>query len=127
MIKGRITQAGSPIIKVNLIGTKSQAMIEGILDTGFDGYLCLPLTIAVPLGLELIDAADSELADGTIVEDEPVFAGNVEWNGEIMDVEILLTKSSKVLIGTSLLKGTEVQLNFSTSEVFIKGIVNAGR
>jgi clan AA aspartic protease len=97
-------------------------MIEGILDTGFDGYLCLPLTIAVPLGLELIDAADSELADGTIVEDEPVFAGKVGWNGEIMDVEILLTKSSKVLIGTSLLKGTEVQLNFSTSEVFIKGI-----
>lgn len=122
MIKGRITQAGSPIIKVNLIGTKSQAMIEGILDTGFDGYLCLPLTIAVPLGLELIDAADSELAAGTIVEDEPVFAGKVEWNGEIMDVEILLTKSSKVLIGTSLLKGTEVQLNFATSEVFIKGI-----
>lgn len=122
MIKGRITQAGSPIIKVNLIGTKSQAMIEGILDTGFDGYLCLPLTIAVPLGLELIDAADSELADGTIVEDEPVFAGKVEWNGEIMDVEILRTKSSKVLIGTSLLKGTEVQLNFATSEVFIKGI-----
>jgi predicted aspartyl protease len=53
------------------MGTRGrESTVEGILHTGFDRFLCLPTPIAVPLGLELIDATDMELADGTIVDDE---------------------------------------------------------
>jgi predicted aspartyl protease len=38
------------------------------LDTGFDGFLCLPTPVAVSLGLELIDVVSSELADGTVID-----------------------------------------------------------
>lgn len=78
------------------------------------------VAVAVPLGLELIDVADSELADGTIVQDELVFAGKVLWDDEVIDAEIVLTKSNDTLIGTAMLKNSDVRLNFRTGEVLIE-------
>lgn len=120
MIKGKISDSGSPIIETIVIGSRTEITIEGILDTGFDGYLCLPITTAVSLGLELIKLENAELADGTILEDEPVFYGRMEWNGGIIDVDIVLTKSADTLLGTALLRGMEVRLNYSTNEVVIE-------
>lgn len=110
-MKGKINQTGSPIIEIEVYGRKGNVTVEGILDTGFDGFVCLPIALAVPLGLELIDVTDSELADGTVIEDELVFGGKVGWKGKIVRVEILLTKATDTLIGTALLKDSEVNLN----------------
>ena len=68
----------------------------------------------------MIDVADSELADGTIVQDELVFAGKVLWDDEVIDAEIVLTKSNDTLIGTAMLKNSDVRLNFRTGEVLIE-------
>ena len=122
MIKGEISLSGSPIIETKVIGSKTEVTLEGILDTGFDGHLCLPTTIAVSLGLELIKLRNSELADGTILEDEPVFLGKMEWNGDIIDVDIVLTKSDDTLLGTALLRGMEVRLNYLTDEIVIEKV-----
>ena len=103
-------QTGSPIIRITVRGSKDEVTVDGILDTGFDGFICLPIAVAVPLGLELIDVADAELADGAIVQDELVFAGKVLWGCEFMDVDILLTKSTDTLIGTAMLKNSDVRL-----------------
>jgi hypothetical protein len=72
------------------------------------------------LGLELIDVTHSELADGTIVEDELVFAGRAEWDGGVVDVDILLTRSEDVLIGTAFLKGYLVQLDYQANAIKIE-------
>ena len=120
MIEGKISDNGSPIIETRVIGSRAEIVIEGVLDTGFDGYLCLPITTAVSLGLELIKLENSELADGTILEDEPVFSGKMEWNENIIDVDIVLTKSADTLLGTALLRGMEVMLNYSTNEVVVE-------
>lgn len=77
MMTGVILDTGTPIIELKVRGSREELMVEGILDTGFNGFLCLPIALAVPLGLELIDVITSELADGTIVEDELVFAGQL--------------------------------------------------
>jgi clan AA aspartic protease len=120
MIKGKISDVGSPIIKTKIIGSRARIVVDGIMDTGFDGYLCLPITTAVSLGLELIDLRRAELADGTILEDEPVFIGKMVWDGDIIDVDVVLTKSADTLLGTALLSGMEVKLNYSTNEVVIE-------
>lgn len=78
MITGVILDPGPPVIELKIRGSRQELTVEGILDTGFNGFLCLPISLAVPLGLELIDVITSELADGTIVEDELVFAGQAE-------------------------------------------------
>lgn len=121
MITGAIRETGTPVIALRVMGTRGrESTVEGILDTGFDGFLCLPTPIAVSLGLELIDATDMELADGTIVADELVFAGQAEWDGTLMDVEVLLTRSADVLIGTAFLKGYVVPLDYKANTVRIE-------
>ena len=122
MIKGKISDNGSPLIEIRVIGSRADITVEGVLDTGFDGYLCLPVTTAVSLGLELIKLENAELADGTILEDEPVFSGRMEWDSDVIDVNIVLTKSADTLLGTDLLRGMEVGSNYSTGEVVIEEI-----
>jgi len=95
MISGSIGVAGTPVLTITVTG-KETVSVEGILDTGFDGFLCLPIPLAVSLGLELTKVVKTELADGTIVEDELVFAGKADWDGTMIDVDILLTRSDDV-------------------------------
>ena len=123
MIRGEISPIGSPIVEARVIGSRAEIITKGTLDTGFTGHLCLPITTAVSLGLELIDFVNLELADGTMLEYEPVFNGKMEWNGDIIDINILLTKSVDVLFGTALLGGMELKMNYSTNEVVIKKTV----
>lgn len=121
MIEGIIRETGTPILTLKVLGKEgSEATVEGVLDTGFDGFLCLPIPVAVSLGLELIDVTRTELADGTIVEDELVFAAQTEWDGALMDVDVLLTRSEDVLIGTAFLKEYIVQLDYKAHTVSIE-------
>ena len=120
MIEGVIRETGTPIITLNVLGARGTMTVEGILDTGFDGFLCLPIPLALTLGLELIDVIRTELADGTVVEDDLVFTGQAEWDGTMMTIDILLTRSADVLIGTAFLKGYVVQLDYNASTVRIE-------
>ena len=119
MIEGRIDLVEGPRIQVWISGRRDRVAIDALLDTGFDGDLCLPIAVAVPLGLELRYVAQSELADGSVVEDELVFAGLADWDGEQVPVEIILTRSRDALIGTGLLQGCDVRLNFVTGQIAI--------
>jgi clan AA aspartic protease len=124
MIAGSIQTAGTPVVNIKVFGKGgSEIIVEGILDTGFDGFLCLPIPVAVSLGLELIDVTRTELADGTTVEDELVFAGQAEWDGEVVDVEAVLTRSRDVLIGTAFLRGYVVQLDYKANTVRIDKVL----
>ena len=111
MIMGVIVTNGSPVIELKVRGVRQEVTVEGILDTGFNGFLCLPIAVATSLGLELIDATESELADGTVTQDDLVFAGQAEWDGTMRDVDILLTRSEETLIGTAFLTGYRVELD----------------
>lgn len=42
-----------PKIRLAVGGAKQSNLLEAILDTGFDGYLSLPISLAVTLGIEL--------------------------------------------------------------------------
>lgn len=123
MIEGAIRETGTPTLRLKVIGRGgNEVMVEGILDTGFDGFLCLPIPLAVSLGLELIDVARTELADGTVMENELVFAGRAEWDGAVRDIDILLTRSGDVLIGTAFLKGYMVRLDYQAHTVRIEKV-----
>jgi predicted aspartyl protease len=55
MIEGVIRETGTPVVTLKVLGSMREITVEGILDTGFDGFLCLPIPAAITLGLELID------------------------------------------------------------------------
>ena len=92
----------TPTVRIEAIGSRQTLALNAIVDTGFDGDLCLPIRLAVQLGLELIGEQLIELADGT-QRKELVFAGSVGLFGATREVQIMLTNSEDALIGTSLL------------------------
>jgi clan AA aspartic protease len=62
-----LNNAGHPFIKVKVFGIAEQLAQEfdALIDTGFTGFLMLPLTAALPLGLTLISTTAYTLADGS--------------------------------------------------------------
>ncbi len=66
MIRGYIDANGVPMVNVTVGGIRSQITIPALVDTGFDGYVCLPTELAVNLGLELVISITVEMADGSM-------------------------------------------------------------
>jgi clan AA aspartic protease len=100
--------------------------VKAIVDTGFDGEVCVPLDLGVTLGLELIAVAVVELADGSQKENL-IFAGKVKFLKKTQDVEISLTNGEQALIGTELLAGCRLSVDFDTGNVRLKRKPAAGK
>ena len=105
-----------PTARIEVIGGRQAIELTAIVDTGFDGDLCIPTRVAVQLGLELIGEEEVELADGT-QRNQLVFAGSVRFFGETRAVQIMLTDSEDALIGTELLEQYRVAIVFPGGRV----------
>ena len=46
MIEGVIRVTGAPVLALQDAGHGQEVTVDGILDTGFDGFVCLPIPIA---------------------------------------------------------------------------------
>lgn len=89
-----------------------------VIGTRGPGDLCLPITLAVPLGLVFIDRQIIELADGTRKR-EPVFAGSVRLLNKTRKVRVFLTDSEDALVGTRLLSDCRLTIDFPTGKVML--------
>ncbi|MFQ6043496.1 MAG: hypothetical protein ACE5PV_21790 [Candidatus Poribacteria bacterium] len=119
-IEGYLDENDQPRIIVIVTGIRKETSFDAIIDTGFDGYLCLPVQIAIQVGLELYGAQVSELADGSM-RDELVFIGQVALeNQPNVEVEISLTESEDALVGVALLTPYKLEIDFPKRMVFIE-------
>ena len=109
------------LIDITIIGAGGQRNICALLDTGFDGEICLSVDVAVELGLELRGKVQVELADGTR-KNELMFRGKVLWDEEEKDVRIILTESEESLVGTELLDGYVLEADFAKDTLWIKKV-----
>lgn len=119
MIKGYIDIAGRPMVDIVVIGSEEEIPLSAIVDTGFDGDICLPARVAVRLGLKLDDIFPVELADGSIKE-ELIFVGKVKWGNQVKKADVLLTQSDDALVGTGLLKDSELKIGFLSRNLLIQ-------
>lgn len=118
MGQGLFDEYEQPKIEVVIIGTKTSLAVEALIDTGFDGDICLPIEAAIQLGLELCGSQPIELADGTR-KNELVFSGMVEVDADRREVEVILTQAKETLFGTGLLKGKVLKVDFEKKSVEI--------
>jgi clan AA aspartic protease len=109
----------TPTARIEAIGSRQTTALTAILDTGFNGDLCLPTRLAVQLGLELIGEQQTELADGT-QRLQLVFGGSVRFYGETREVDIILTDSEDALIGTNLLNHYPLATEFPGGQVKVR-------
>jgi len=112
-------ESGVPRVSIIVGGFRSEVAVEALLDTGFDGQVCLPIRLALQLGLDLIATQEVEYADGR-VETELLFSGTVRVNAEPQEVEIGLTESDEALIGREMFEGLILTLDFSNWQINIE-------
>ena len=94
--------------------------IEYVVDTGFVGYLTLPLAAVLAMNLPFIRRMPANLADDSTILVE-VYAAIILWNGEEQEVEVLAT-GKRPLVGTLLLDGSELNVQFAEG-----GLVSVNR
>ena len=89
--------------------TKQGQVIDAVIDTGFTGFLTLPLFVISSLGLELYSREEGTLGDGsTRIFD--VYTGLVIWDGEYREIDVNAAETDP-LIGMSLIYGYRMQLD----------------
>ncbi|MFQ6116097.1 MAG: hypothetical protein ACE5NG_18710 [bacterium] len=119
MIEGFIDEHGHPLVEVEVGGSQTSVKVSALVDSGFDGELCLPIEVAIPLGLKLVAVQTIEFADGS-TKKELVFDGRLSWEGEFRRAQVYLTAAKQALIGTGLLIERLVTLDFRLGVVRIE-------
>ncbi len=85
--------------------------IECVIDTGFTGFLTMPLTAVQKLNLPFIRRIPANLADDSTITVD-VYVATIVWGGVERDVEVLAT-GKRPLLGTLLLDGYEITAQFT--------------
>jgi len=62
---GYFDKFSHPRVRLIVKGLRKSLRNDPVVDRGFDGDLCLPVKMAIQLGLELFGESIVELADGS--------------------------------------------------------------
>ena len=103
---GYLDSSGHPHVKVRIWGLAEQFAqeFEAMIDTGFTGFLSMPITAAFPLALTLFGTASYSLADGS-VSPKLLGFGTVALEDETAAGTIVLEPmSSGLLLGMEFLR-----------------------
>ena len=126
-IRGRLDAYHQPRVAITVRGARRDVTLEAVIDTGFDGQLCVPVSLAVEIGLELYGAQQTQLADGSIRSDL-VFLGQAGFVGQrTQEVEILLTESDDALLGVGFLMDWRLEIDFSQGLVQLHPRIRKGK
>ena len=119
---GYLDDAGHPHIKIKVWGRSADfgREFEAMIDTGFSGFLMLPLVQAFPLALTLYGTTNCTLADGS---QSPKLSaeGSIDHDGEVTSGIIILegNASSGPLVGMNFLRKSSKVLVLGRQGVFL--------
>jgi clan AA aspartic protease len=109
MMQGFVNQSCEAIIPVVVgNGDAPKKMIETVIDTGFTGFLSLPLSMIESMGLPWIFSDSVTLGDGSEVIFE-MYRATVIWDGQFQVVDVAASEAEP-LMGMSLLYGFKLQV-----------------
>jgi clan AA aspartic protease len=113
--RGSVNGAREAIVEVHL---DSGPAIECVIDTGFNGTLVLPRRLADQLNLDVLGRASFETVGGSLVAADLVEV-RITWLSSLVDVEAIVVNSEDALIGTALLDGTSLAIDYVADIVTI--------
>ena len=110
MMQGIVDQHCEATIRLVVGNADSQRqVIDAVIDTGFTGFLTLPVSVLANLSLQAYRREEGILGDGsTCIFD--VYRGLVNWDGAFRQIDINASDTAP-LVGMSLLYGYRVQFD----------------
>jgi len=126
MIKGKIENGLHPKIKVEVPGKNASKTFSALVDTGFDLEIALHHQDAAKLGLKSDTQIWIDYADGERVH-EQVCPARVLWHGKWKAIEVILSNDEEPAIGTGLLQGSVVTMDFVKNRISIREATAAKR
>jgi predicted aspartyl protease len=108
MIAGAVDDDLVPLIDLAVSGLTGKQVVEARIDTAFNGFLSLPLSLLLALGLTSTATQWTRLADGSLVQ-LPVFFASVDWDGRTRTVQTDAT-ADLCLVGMSLMEGHDLSM-----------------
>lgn len=118
MITGNIEERVYPRIFITALTPVGDIVKKVLVDTGFDGEVAMHYDEADRYKLNLEDSVEIEYASGEVIE-ELYCKGEVLWFGEARKVQIILSHDEEPAIGTRLLNGCIMNMNFINDFVTI--------
>jgi predicted aspartyl protease len=119
---GNFDSTGSPVFRCqvsDLSGAKSQE-VTAVMDTGFSGFLLLPISLALPLDLVPYGSLDVTLADGT-TQSKLICDGAISFEGLTHPgLFILEEQGAEVLAGMAFLKTFALTLIINTQAMSVE-------
>lgn len=109
MMQGFVNQSCEAIIPIVVgHGDAPKQMVEAVIDTGFTGFLSLPLSTIESMGLPWIFNDAATLGDGSEVIFE-MYRATVIWDGQFQIVDVAASEAEP-LVGMSLLYGFKLEV-----------------
>ena len=109
MIIGKIRAEQEAVIELEIVGSNHSEKVEVVIDTGFTGFLMLPINLINRLRLQLIGNRRAILGDGSPVSFN-LYLARVVWHGETHEVPTLGARHDGALLGMSMLSGSRAVL-----------------
>jgi clan AA aspartic protease len=114
--KGKVNDQFEPCLFIEFENGKR---VEFMIDTGFNGALCLPRWLMDEL--ELVKVSEVSISGvGQHKEMVDMALANIIWFGQKMDVEILINDGEDQLLGSELLDGKILKVNYKTRNLSIR-------
>jgi predicted aspartyl protease len=105
------------ILRLNLGGKQRVAVI----DSGFDGFLVLPDSLADEIRGRFRGEAEVTLGGGQVVR-EDLFAIEFPFDSQMLSVEASFAPIEEILIGTSLIQDYRLEVNFVARTVVLERV-----
>ena len=115
---GNVNASGEACISIRFASGETH---ECIVDTGFDGALFLPRTLIQRLGLPILGREPVGWVNQSYA-DMDISLAAIEWLGEARTFGGIVSDGSDALIGTELLKGTRLLIDYVVGTVSINKI-----
>jgi clan AA aspartic protease len=87
-----------------------QLMVAAVIDTGYNGDLCLPLSMVTLLALPPLAPKPVKLGDDSW-KTLPFYRAEIDWSGGRPPIRVLCVEGDP-LVGTRLLRGHRMEADF---------------
>lgn len=117
MIKGFVSIYEEPLVPITLL-LPYKKIFDAVIDTGFNGYLSIPMRLVNKSKWEFLGFEEYEIATGEKVN-QRVYLGEVIF-GEVKQIIYAVTsRSNDILIGTKIFKDKILRIDFKKKKVEI--------